>query len=206
MAKIKAKRGPEANLGNITLDDGEFAVTTDTKKLYVGVAGVKICLGGASSLGDMLKSIYDTDNDGIVDNADKLDGKHASDFAPAGFGLGGNGKRLATSTDLNTIIANGWYDVQNPVNGPYSTGWFNFIVMCSGDANYLTQLGFGMTVNIGHTYIRTRNAGNWSAWTELYSTSVKPSLSDIGASSSTHNHDSSYMKIGPVIWNDLKGV
>lgn len=33
--------------------------------------------------GDMLKSIYDTDNDGKVDqaeNADTVDGKHASDF------------------------------------------------------------------------------------------------------------------------------
>jgi hypothetical protein len=70
MAKIQVKRGLEANLGSITLADGEFAVTTDTKKLYVGVAGAKICLGGASSLGDMLKSIYDTDNDGIVDSAE----------------------------------------------------------------------------------------------------------------------------------------
>lgn len=71
MAKIKAKRGPESNLGNITLDDGEFAVTTDTHKLYFGFAGVKYCIGSASSLGDMLKSIYDTNNDGIVDNAAK---------------------------------------------------------------------------------------------------------------------------------------
>ena len=29
--------------------------------------------------GDMLKAVYDN-NDGIVDNADKLDGKHASDL------------------------------------------------------------------------------------------------------------------------------
>ena len=31
MAIIKARRGIEANLGNITLADGEFAITTDTK-------------------------------------------------------------------------------------------------------------------------------------------------------------------------------
>ncbi len=30
--------------------------------------------------GDMLKSVYDTNDDGIVDNADKLDGYHASSF------------------------------------------------------------------------------------------------------------------------------
>lgn len=37
----------------------------------------------AAGSGYMLKAIYDTNNDGIVDNADKLDGKHASDFALA---------------------------------------------------------------------------------------------------------------------------
>ena len=73
MAKIKIKRGLEANLNSITLDDGEFAVTTDTKKLYVGLAGQKILLVNTSTSGDMQKNIYDTDNDGIVDQAEKVD-------------------------------------------------------------------------------------------------------------------------------------
>ncbi|MFW2490959.1 hypothetical protein ACN077_20690 [Clostridium chromiireducens] len=72
MAKIQVKRGIEANIGSITLADGEFAVTTDSKKLYVGVSGAKYCIGSTSSLGDMLKSIYDTNGNGIVDMAEKL--------------------------------------------------------------------------------------------------------------------------------------
>jgi len=72
MAKIKAKRGLEANLGSITLEDGEFALTTDTKKLYVGLAGIKILLVNTSTSGDMQKNIYDTDGDGIVDQAEKV--------------------------------------------------------------------------------------------------------------------------------------
>lgn len=67
MAKIKIKRGLEANIGSITLDDGEFAVTTDTHKLYVGLGGHNICIASASGLGDMLKSVYDVDNDGVVE-------------------------------------------------------------------------------------------------------------------------------------------
>lgn len=199
MAKIQAKRGLEANLGSITLADGEFAVTTDTKKLYVGVAGAKICLGGASSLGDMLKSIYDTDNDGIVDNAenaDTVDGKHASDFAPSGYGLGTTGKRLAANTDLNTVKSNGWYDVPTPVNGPYSGSWVKLLVVASADSNYVTQMAFGMAANyIGITFTRTLDAGTWGSWSSLYSTLNKPTASDIGA-----------MKKGPVTWNDLEGV
>lgn len=73
MAKIKVKRGIEANIGNIILEDGEFAVTTDTKKLYVGIAGANMCIDGVTSMGDMLKSIYDTDNDGIVDKAEAVE-------------------------------------------------------------------------------------------------------------------------------------
>lgn len=93
---IQVKRGIEANLGSITLADGEFAITTDTKKLYVGIAGSKVCLGGASSLGDMIKSVYDTNNDGIVDNSDKLDGKHASEFA-----LTSHGNHVPTTQTAN---------------------------------------------------------------------------------------------------------
>lgn len=36
-------------------------------------------VGGSG--GDMVRAVYDTDNDGIVDDSDKLDGKHASEFA-----------------------------------------------------------------------------------------------------------------------------
>lgn len=73
MAKVKIKRGEEANLNSLTLDDGEFAVTTDTHKLFVGLAGQKILIASASALGDMIKDIYDTDNDGIVDQAEKVE-------------------------------------------------------------------------------------------------------------------------------------
>lgn len=74
MATIKVKRGLEANLSSITLGDGEFAFTTDTKKLYVGLAGTKILLVNTSSNGDMQKNIYDTNNDGTVDYAKTVTG------------------------------------------------------------------------------------------------------------------------------------
>lgn len=72
MATIKARRGVEENLSGITLADGELAITTNSHKLYVGIGGVKYCLGSATSLGDMLQSIYDTTGNGIVDYAEKL--------------------------------------------------------------------------------------------------------------------------------------
>lgn len=106
MAKIKAKRGVEANLGSITLDDGEFAFTTDTRKLYVGFSGIKYCLGSTSSMGDMLKSIYDTNGTGIVDLAEKLSVARTINGVPF------DGSSNITITD-NTKLSKGcsWNDL-----------------------------------------------------------------------------------------------
>jgi hypothetical protein len=73
MGKFKIKRGVEANIGNITLDDGEMAITTDSKKLYIGVAGQKVIIADGNALGDMLRGIYDTDDDGVVDQAERVE-------------------------------------------------------------------------------------------------------------------------------------
>lgn len=66
---IKVRRGVEAQLKNGILDDCEFGFTTDSKKLYIGLGGINYCLGSSNLLGDMNKSIYDTNNDGIIDKA-----------------------------------------------------------------------------------------------------------------------------------------
>ena len=58
---------------NSTLNKGEIVLDWDNNKLYVGtggIGGVEIGTGTGSGTGDMLKSTYDTDNDGIVDQAE----------------------------------------------------------------------------------------------------------------------------------------
>lgn len=69
---IKIRRGLESNLLAGLLSDGEFGFTTDSKKLFVGLGGVNFLLINTSTSGDMQKNIYDTDNDGIVDQAEKV--------------------------------------------------------------------------------------------------------------------------------------
>ena len=76
--------------------------------------------GGGGS-GDMLKSVYDTDNDGVVDSAetlngktenqldvDKVDGHHASDFATANHSHPGMGDMLKSvyDTDNDGVVDN----------------------------------------------------------------------------------------------------
>jgi hypothetical protein len=47
-AIIRLKRGPEANLGPVTLQTGEPAFTTDTEKLFIGNGSLKIEVGNRS--------------------------------------------------------------------------------------------------------------------------------------------------------------
>jgi hypothetical protein len=67
---IQILYGLEMNIG--TLNVGELGYCTDTKKLCIGTASGNELLVAAQTVGDMLKSIYDTDNDGIVDAADTV--------------------------------------------------------------------------------------------------------------------------------------
>lgn len=195
MSIIKVKRGLEANIGNITLADGELAMTTDTKKLFVGISGVKVCLGGASSLGDMLKSIYDTDNNGIVDNAEALGGEppnyylnynnfinKPSTFPPSAH----DHQQLVIPDTRNVSTSPGDYSKKMLIQFKNSS-----IVGLSG--TYCTIVGFrGWSDDSGDTaheigfqtdgIIKVRTgttASGWGSWKTLK---------------------------GPVTWGDLKGV
>lgn len=66
-AMIQIRRGLESAIG--TLAAGELGYCTDTSKLYVGSTTGNVLLVAAQTAGDMLKSIYDTNNDGKVDFA-----------------------------------------------------------------------------------------------------------------------------------------
>lgn len=68
---IKIKRGKEAQLP--VLADGELGFCIDTQKLYIGTANGNKLLVASQTVGDMLKTIYDTNNDGKVDSAEKAD-------------------------------------------------------------------------------------------------------------------------------------
>ncbi|MGO4498798.1 phage tail protein [Paenibacillus sp. 2RAB27] len=68
---IQIRRGAESNIG--TLAVGELGYCEDTKKLYIGTATGNALLVAAQSTGDMLKSIYDTNNNGKVDSAETAD-------------------------------------------------------------------------------------------------------------------------------------
>lgn len=80
---ITVRRGTSAELSKITLAEGELGFTIDTNKLFIGSKTGNVIITGAEPVGCMIKSVYDTNNDGIVDlanNANKLSGHNASEF------------------------------------------------------------------------------------------------------------------------------
>jgi hypothetical protein len=68
---VQIRRGLESNMGVLAV--GELGYCTDTTKLYIGGASGNVLLVAAQTAGDMLKSIYDTNNDGKVDYAATAD-------------------------------------------------------------------------------------------------------------------------------------
>lgn len=80
---------------------GTLSVTLDTSAL-VTQATLNAAVAKA---GDMKKSVYDEDNDGVVDNAKKLDGKTAAQFAAAQHSheiANVNGLQAALDGKINT--------------------------------------------------------------------------------------------------------
>lgn len=78
---IQILYGLEKNIDNLNI--GELGFCSDTQKLYIGSSTGNVLLVAAQTAGDMLKSIYDTDNDGIVDVSKRVNGFTVDANVPA---------------------------------------------------------------------------------------------------------------------------
>lgn len=101
-------------------------------------------------------------------NADTVDGKHATDFAPSGYGLGGASQ--AVTGDWNDYIKTGFYYGSNMLNQPptpagTNTTWF-VISIKFGDDRWCTQVAFNaQTINFN--YIRKKVNNTWNQWIKI---------------------------------------
>jgi len=142
---------------------------------------------GKAGYGDMLKSTYDKDNDGIVDNANSLQGKKITDFAPSGFGLGTVAQQLANGTNLNNINLAGFYRINGAVNAPPrvtgdNASIWHYLIVISHDTSggWVSQIA--IEYSTGTMFTRVLQNASWTAWKTVLTTSKG------------------------ITWNDLKGV
>lgn len=101
-----------------------------------------------------------------ANNADKLDGEHASSFVRAGV-------IDIDVTDLNALDTYSFIKSVNSEVANHSpkgtTGWYNVIQLVhrngSGDGpGYIGQLALGMTSNINDMFFRTKYQNTWNSW------------------------------------------
>lgn len=132
---------------------------------------------GQVGYGDMLKSIYDINNNGIVDKAEDsntVDGKHSTDFINYNISRPSN-------VDFNTYTSTGAFTIGTVgANAPSdgNASWGTLIVTVSSDV--ISQLILGL--NSTMFYRSKMGGGGWSAWKTILTTSKG------------------------ITWNDLKGV
>lgn len=177
---IQIRRGLESEIG--TLAVGELGYCTDTSKLYIGTASGNVLLVAAQSTGDMLKSIYDTNNNGKVDAAE------TADSVPW---AGVTGKKIFPVPSTSEASLNVPHGVAptSPVNGDIWTTTAALLVRINGTTRTMAHTATWSTVSQAEAEAGT-------ATTQRLWTAQRVSQA-IAAQA---------MPQGPVTWNQLKGV
>lgn len=113
---------------------------------------------------------------GSITDADTVDGKHASDFAPSKFGLGEHMSENPIH-DSNDAVTTGMYYVtsEDPNKPPGVTDGSLFVT--SHSTEWVNQIYMDWRTN--RTYRRSRANGVWSPWDELYIKSDLDTKSDL---------------------------
>lgn len=215
---IKIRRGTEAQLP--VLDVGELGFCTDTNKLYIGTPNGNQLLVAAQSVGDMLKSIYDTDYDGKVDAAETADsvpwsgvtGKpstftpssHKSMHAQGGSDplspsdIGAVNKTGDSMTGSLIISAGNDIKLRGPTSGNGSD---------TGDIIFEDSTGVElMRVWRDSTKGAVIRFGSADSMKKIWHEGNDGAGSGLDADMLDGKHATDFMPKGPITWNQLKGV
>lgn len=63
------------------------------------------------------------------------------------------------------------------------------LVRWNGSSDYITKQTYTLGIH-KITYVRYCNSGTWSTWEKMYTSSIKPTLTELGAAATSHNHTS----------------
>lgn len=193
---IQIRRGLESAIG--TLAVGELGFCTDTSKLYIGSAAGNVLLVAAQTAGDMLKSIYDTNNDGKVDFAAVADSVPWSGVAgkPTALPAAGGSADAINIPDTRTVA-----DKPSDLQSKKLTGAFKA----------LTAVG-NPPVSASGTYVYVLNVVGWSSgegsggWPVQIAVGGNGLAYRQGVSADTWGSWVALAKQGAMTWNQLKGV
>lgn len=202
-ALIQIRRGLEANIG--TLAVGELGYCTDTNKLYIGSTSGNVLLVAAQTAGDMLKSIYDTNNNGKVDAAELAD-------SVPWTGVSGKPTTFAPSMHTHTVLSASADNYKDALALPSTYDRGITIFFSNNPANKFNSVPYCTVMTIkGYSnmavtqYIYPYNADAPISYRyALYNTDAWLSWKTL--STTDHDHNANYMSKGPITWDQLKGV
>lgn len=232
-ALIQIRRGLEKDISTLAI--GELGYCEDTKKLYIGTKTGNVLLAAAQAIGDMFKTIYDTNNNGKVDIAEVADKTpwngitdKPSTFPPSAHthtkeqipnfpsslpANGGNADALNFIDNRN--VNDKPRDLQNRrLTGTfkYKTSVGNPPVGANGSYVYILNIvGWNGNEESGGWPIQLACGGQGLAYRQAVNADnwgnwIKVcNISDIPTKLSQLQNDSNYLKKG-VTWNELKGV
>ena len=174
---IQIRRGLEVSIGTLEIGD-----CSDTKKLYIGTDNGNELLVAAQTVGDMLKSIYDTNNDGKVDAAE------AAESVPWS-GVTGKKVLSESSTDEAPMTIPHGVAPVSPVNGDLWTTTSGLYLRLNGTTRTMAHTSTWSTVSQAEAEAGTVTSQRlWTAQRVAQAIAAQA------------------MPKGPVTWNQLKGV
>ncbi|EKN67507.1 phage tail protein [Schinkia azotoformans] len=191
---IQIRRGLEKDIG--TLAVGELGYCTDTQKLYVGTASGNVLLVAAQTVGDMLKSIYDTNNNGKVDAAETADTVLWSGI-----------KEKPDLVRKDGDIFTGKVTFPAGVIGEASLNLPHGVAPSSPENGDLWTTTSGLFVRLNGT---TRTLAHTSQWSTISQAEAEAGTSTtarlVSGQRIAQAIAAQAMPKGPLTWNDLKGV
>ena len=203
MALFKIKKGLKANLPT-TYVEGYCYFTTDDGKFYIDTSNAaagrvvlnaekadKLATARTISLtGDVTGSVsFDGSANASITATVANDSHSHSNYALA--------KQNCSNKDFDTLTTTGfYYGYTGMTNAAVQAISVLEVLNYSGDWIVQRQTVIGESPV---TYERTRYSGTtWSPWHRIYTTVDKPTLSDIGAAASSHNHSASEITSGTI--------
>ena len=71
-----ARKDTTEEVNNLPVVDGQIVFDLESKNMYMDTSNGRVGMG----TGDMLRSVYDTNNNGIVDNSERLGGRTSDNY------------------------------------------------------------------------------------------------------------------------------
>ena len=213
-AGANAYAHPSSHPATMIIEDSTHRFVTDVEKSnWNGKAPKDVATTSANGL---MAAADKVKLNGIANNAnnyvhpDNSNTRHVTDSEKNKWNSKADGNHnhfkcgIIDNKDLNDYDGEGLVGLTNNncTNQPTGGYFYIFNIKYNNSSNNLKQIAYGY--NQGKMYTRYRTSGTWSGWTRMYSSTDKPTPSEIGALGATAKAESAKVA-DAVAWANVTG-